>query len=437
MVELFPTRRRAEEFARALEGEQQTVDDRLQRLLDTASTLAAVPVVSPRPEFRDSLRTRLLEAAADELPAQATSPAAAADGDHTGRARNGAAVVYSPHADRRRRRLVAVATGLVLVGGGTGVAAASEQALPGDMLYPVKRTLESAKVTWAQGADDVGRALLDRAAVRLDEAEALGGSSPSDTDLEGVEAALDDFALDASLGGENLLDAYATSGDPDDLQALRDFTAESHQALGELAEVLPPEAQPAVTAADETVVALDGRATKACPDCTSTAPLLSLPTDPVALPDLAPNASPDVPGRDPLTLPGLSRPETQRADDDQRKGEGQRANHSPPQRTAGADDTTPALPDVGLRGPQPQQQTEQDAAPGPGGGDQAQRRLDLGLGGLLDGPAPQPSHPSRSTGGPDLGDLGEVTEPLRPRFDGTRKTGRGHAGLARRHDLTR
>lgn len=425
MVELFPTRRRAEEFARALEGGQHTVDDRLQRLLDTASTLAAVPVVAPRPEFRDSLRTRLLDAAADELPAQATSPAAAAEGRHTGPAREGV-VVDSPRAARRRRRLVAVATGLVLVGGGTGVAAASEQALPGDMLYPVKRTLESAKVTWAQGADGVGRALLDRAAVRLDEAGALSASSPTDTDLEGVETALDDFALDASQGGEKLLDAYAASGDADDLRTLREFTAESHQALGELAEVLPPEAQPAVTAADETVVALDGRATRACPGCTSTAPLLSLPTDPVSLPDLAPDASPDVPGRDPLTVPGLDEPDAQRADNDQREGEGQRANHSPPQRAAAPDDTTPALPDVGLRGPQPQQQTEQDAAPGAGGGDQVQRHPDLGLGGLLDDPAPQPSQPPRPTGGPDVGDLGEVTEPLteplKPLLDGTRKT---------------
>jgi hypothetical protein len=142
MAELLPSRRRAESFSRALEGHLQPADDQLQRLVDTASRLSAVPLVEPREEFHTALRERLIQAAAVELPAQAAAAASATETTpEPGRSRPAhAKVTDTPNAARRRRRLVAVATALVLVGGGTGVAAASEQALPGDMLYPVKRT---------------------------------------------------------------------------------------------------------------------------------------------------------------------------------------------------------------------------------------------------------------------------------------------------------
>ncbi|HEX2177235.1 MAG TPA: DUF5667 domain-containing protein [Nocardioidaceae bacterium] len=422
MVELFASRRRAEELARALEGGEQTTDARLQRLLGTASRLAAVPVVEPRAEFRDTLRERLMEAAAVELPTQA-----AARSDDSGEAAPGRGrpvVTDDAYAARRRRRLVAVATGLVLVGGGTGVAAASEQALPGQMLYPVKRTIESAQVSLARGAGAEGRALLDRASTRLDEAETLSSNgAPTATDLDSIEGTLDDFAADAAGGGERLLAAYAASGDPADLQALRDFTADSHETLSDLAQTLPPEARDAVVAADETVVALDGEASQACPDCTSTLPPLDLLVDPVSLPQLGENASPYVPGTSPLTVPDLS--DTQKSRADETTGQRPGGAHAPPARPA-PDDAAPELPDVELSGPagQPQTQQDQGAAPDQGGGDQPRRqpRLD-DLSDLLDPRTPSP--PPRSTDGPDLGDLGDVTEPLTepvdPLLDGTRK----------------
>jgi hypothetical protein len=425
MVELFASRRRAEELARALEGGEQTTDARLQRLLDTASRLAAVPVVEPRAEFRDALRERLMEAAAVELPAQA---AARTDTAEAAPGRGRPVVTDDAHAARRRRRLVAVATGLVLVGGGTGVAAASEQALPGEMLYPVKRTIESAQISLARGADAEGRALLDRASTRLDEAETLSSNSaPTATDLDSIEGTLDDFAADAAGGGERLLAAYAASGDPADLQALRDFTADSHETLGDLAQTLPPETRDAVVAADETVVALDGEASQACPDCTSTLPPLDLLVDPVSLPQLDDNASPYVPGTSPLTVPDLN--DTQKSRPDESTGQRAGGAHAPPARPA-PDDAAPKLPDVDLSEPAGQPQTRQDqgAAPDQGGGDRPRRQPRLGdLSDLLD--PRTPSQPPRSTDGPDLGDLGDVTEPLTepltepvdPLLDGTRE----------------
>jgi hypothetical protein len=409
MVEVFPTRRRAEAFARALDGETRAADARLQELLDTAARLAAVPLVQPRAEFRDSLRERLMQAAATELPAQAGARA------EPPTPRGGVVVVDDPRAALRRRRMVAVAAGMVLVGGGAGVAAASEQALPGDVLYPVKRTLESAQVTLAQGADAEGRALLERAGSRLAEAEAVNARVlAGDGDVDAVEAALGDFAADASGGGKRLLESYQATGDPADLVALRDFTRHSHEALADLAGTLPPEAQPEVTTADDTVVTLDGLAKRACPDCTVAPPLTALPTQPVSLPD-AGGASPE----------GTLSPDAREAD--RRPDADGLLDPTLPLLGGGSggEATAPALPDLRLDGSDRQRQTrEQDSSTsGDADGDDAQQAPRLDLGDLLE---PTPTAPQRTTDGPALRDAQNLpdplTQPLEPLLDGTQDT---------------
>lgn len=415
MVELFPERRRAELFARALDGHAAPADGRLQELLDTASRLAAVPLVEPREEFRDSLRARLMAAAAAELPAQAatTTVSGVISGADTKPAPSPARhrVTDEPRAARRRRRLVAVATGLVLVGGGTGVAAASEQALPGDVLYPVKRTLESAEVGFATGDADEGRAMIERATTRLDEVQALnaalatGGSRPDSSGLAGVESALRDFTTDASTGGSRLLQAYSQTGDPADLHALRDFTAESHSVLRSLSGSLPPQAQSFLSAADDVLVRLDTTATQACPDCTTAPPLQELPTEPAGVPDVAPGATPDLP---PVAPDRSSAPRRQAK------------SSQPAHDSAGRHPTAPTgsvleLPDLSLGGTGGQQQHQQGTSPSQGGGSDAQQGP-LDLGSVL---SPEPGQPQRTVDAPLpriphrlSGGLGDVTQPL-------------------------
>jgi hypothetical protein len=427
MAELLPSRRRAESFSRALEGHLQPTDDQLQRLVDTASRLSAVPLVEPRDEFRAALRERLIQAAAVELPAQAAAAASASATtrapDHR-RPAHAAKVTDTPSAARRRRQLVAVATGLVLVGGGTGVAAASEQALPGDMLYPVKRTLESAQVSLAQGPGGEGHALLERASTRLYEADSLGSEEDlSETRLDAVESALGDFAGDASHGGSKLLDAYSTSGQPQDIRTLRDFTQQSHDTLSDLAQTLPPESQPSLMAAAETVVSLDDMARRACPGCTSGLPPLTLPTAPVGLPEVdggTPSAD------DPLGV--ADRTPTARPDglEDARDRVGRLTGRTssspgPPSTPPTARDSTPLLPDLDLGGDDTATGDDPSSAPSNDGGDGAQQeqRPRLDLRDLLN-PAPEPSQAPRTTDGPGLGDVTEpLNEPLRPLLDGT------------------
>jgi hypothetical protein len=421
MAELLPSRRRAESFSRALEGHLQPTDQRLQRLIDTAAHLSAVPLVEPRDEFRAALRERLIEAAAFELPAQAAAAATAPEPDRNRRA-HAAPVTDTPSAARRRRQLVAVATGLVLVGGGTGVAAASEQALPGDMLYPVKRTLESAQVSLAQSPGGEGDALLERASTRLYEADSLGSEEElSQTRVDAVEAALGDFARDASHGGSKLLDAYSTSGDAQDIRQLRAFTSQSHDTLSDLAQTLPPESQPSLMAAAETVVGLDDMARRACPGCASGLPPLTLPTAPVGLPDVgdgAPAAEPPLGLADgaPTARPGGL--------EDTRDRVGRLTGRSssspgPPATTPGPNDATPLLPDLGLGGDEAADDGQSTSPDGEGDGAQQEQQPRLDLRDLLN-PAPQPSRTPRTTDAPPLDDLREpLSEPLGPLLDGT------------------
>ncbi|MGH3356330.1 MAG: DUF5667 domain-containing protein [Nocardioidaceae bacterium] len=405
---LHLTRRRAEELARAIDGRDALVEPRLQPLLDAVSRLAAVPIVEPRAEFRDNLRSRLLEAAAVEL--RGTEAGAEAG---TGEPRHRDLVVDDAHARARRRRLVAVATGLVLAGGSTSVAAASQQSLPGEMLYPLKRALEAAEVTMADGLAREGRELLERASTRLVEAESLTRREPlGQTEVDSVETALGDFRGDASDGGQALLDSYAASGDAADLRAIREFTTRSQDTLSELAPTLPRESRPLLRAVAEALLGLDDRAVRACPDCTALPPL-NLPASLVSLPTMDEDASPWARGREPLGVKG-ARPVRHRAEDQPAKQRSDRQNGT--ERRAGAQTDAPELPaGVDLVGPgvdQPADDPRATASPDGQGGDDGGRQPLVDTGDLRGG-----SPPSRSPQTVEQPDLRDVTEPLDPLLD--------------------
>ncbi|MPZ62191.1 MAG: hypothetical protein GEU93_13030 [Propionibacteriales bacterium] len=289
MTPLLPARRRAEEFARLVDGHQQTADPVLQSLLDTVSTLRQLPPAGVDPQFHDDLRARLMDAAAAELPARRVeaSPVRPASVPRTG-----------PRALRRRRLLVATATSLVLVGGGAGVATASQQALPGDMLYPVKRTLENARLSFADGGIEHGQALIERSRIRLREAEQVSTDDPlTQHDIEALQLTFRDFAADTTAAREQLLAGYADTGETSGLTAAREFAAEAHSTLGELGPQLPRQLQPSVVRAARSVVTLDHTIAAECPTCASDLPALELESVLVELPTLAADAPPN--GLDP------------------------------------------------------------------------------------------------------------------------------------------
>jgi hypothetical protein len=82
------------------------------------------------------------------------------------------------HARRPRRAVVASLAGAMLLGSSTGALAASDDALPGDLLYPVKRSSETARLLAAMPFSAQGTVHLDIATERAEEAQAAAQVRP-------------------------------------------------------------------------------------------------------------------------------------------------------------------------------------------------------------------------------------------------------------------
>src|SRR4051794_2927570 len=134
MTPLFPARRSAERFDSLVEGgRRDDVDPATSDLLELVGALRSVPEAQPRPEFVADLRDRLMLAAATELkPVQ------------TGNERDDVArLTISPVRPRRERRVAVGLAAVAVIGATTSMAVASQNAIPGDALYPVKRAIEN------------------------------------------------------------------------------------------------------------------------------------------------------------------------------------------------------------------------------------------------------------------------------------------------------
>jgi uncharacterized protein DUF5667 len=225
-------RRRAERFAQLLEeasgGRRQRrrdpLDDELAELVALRHRLVS-PTWQPEldPEFRTGLRAMLMATAEREgIGATAQPEPASQQGMAAGSSRRRS--TWQLRAPRARTAVVAgVAVGAVAF---TGMSAASENAMPGDALYGVKRSTERAQLALA--SSDVGRGALylGFAQTRLAEARLLGD------DLDQV---LDDMDKDASEGVRLLTTAATSQQDPVPLDTIDEFATEQRAALEALA----------------------------------------------------------------------------------------------------------------------------------------------------------------------------------------------------------
>jgi hypothetical protein len=233
----------------------------MRELVDVAELVreTSAPPTASR-DFVADLRASLMAAAADEL----TSTERVARRDR--------AVVDAPPI---RRRLTAAAGAFVLVGGGLGLVSASAQAVPGDMLYPVKRATEDVELLIRDGAGE-GRALLNHASARLGEVEAL---TASDAREDLIAETLTDFASETDEGGSLLVESYRDDGSTGEITDLRVFLADSAQRLENLADELPSAVAHEYADAAQTVSGLDITAVTECPDCAAGQPPLSVDND--------------------------------------------------------------------------------------------------------------------------------------------------------------
>lgn len=255
MSPVFAARRRAEEFQSMVEGSSTAggSDARLLEFLEIVDALRESPQVTARPAFVADLREQLL----DEARTLA----------RTGKGAEAAArltVTRSSRERRRERRLAAAVGGLALVGASTGMAVASQSALPGDPLYPLKRAIENAQTGVQTDEDAKGKSLLDNASGRLEEVDELSRKSD---DADTIASTLETFTDQATEASDLLLSDYAETGREDSVEELRDFTASSMEALTALQELVPVDARGALINAARTLTQIDQRALLACPSC--------------------------------------------------------------------------------------------------------------------------------------------------------------------------
>ncbi len=264
MMPLAGARRRADEFARAVDGPgTRTVAAEHRAFLELVEQLRAMDGPTMRPEFAAGLRSRLLDAAPEAMSA---TPRAA---------RRDAALVSFP-ASHRRRTATAAAAACLVVASGVGVAAASQSALPGDALYPLKRGIEQVELRFAGSQADRGGELLDQASTRLSEVTELSiGHAGDPTTPTLVTKTLTDFIEESTAGGEALLSDYRDDQSAGSIIRLREFTAESGRQLEALTSAIPDDASQALADAASAMSRLDQQAQAACPPC-STLPSLQL-----------------------------------------------------------------------------------------------------------------------------------------------------------------
>jgi hypothetical protein len=256
----FTAQRRADEFDALVEGIStgDPHDVRDADLLELVGAMRGVPAVTARPEFVVSLRERLM-AEADTALVPADISRLTLPARRTG----------------RERRLAAVVGGIVIVGATTSIAVASQSALPGDSLYPIKRVIERAHTGLSVGEGNKGTTMLASASDRLSEVDALAHQDDFGDDVR-VADTLNAFTDQATAASDLLIADYAHTGNTSSIAELRDFASSSLDQLAALEPLVPPAARDELIRAANVLGTIDSEAAQRCPDCGGT-PITSIP----------------------------------------------------------------------------------------------------------------------------------------------------------------
>ncbi len=261
------SRRAADAFAAALEHPNTPLSEDDRQLVDTVRRLESIEPPVMRAAFVTDVRERLLREHSATIPV-------------TERPRRDTVPVSVPVRRRiRRPGLVPVgAVAAIVLGTATAVGAVSQQALPGDALYPVKRGIERVDVGLSRSDHARGEKLFSQAGTRLAEIRALSvtrGDGAETSQL--VDDTLGTFRDEASDGAASLLADYRGHLDGTSIRDIRSFTASSVGQLGTIVHGLSPSTGNSVLRAVRTLRTIDQAASATCPSC-STRPPLHIPS---------------------------------------------------------------------------------------------------------------------------------------------------------------
>lgn len=254
--------RQRERFARAVDAQpeaDQAPDPRLAGELAVVMMLRrSAPATAPDAAARDRMRAALLDRLAAE---PATEPVALPSPVPRTGAPRGSAPNRPPtqtgstgpgrRAGTRGRVVIALGAAFCVVLALSGMTLLlSRHALPGDALYGVRRTVESATLGLTSGDDGKGRKHLEFAADRIGDIETLAARypDPADSPVGDYLTAFADFDSDARAGTADLT-AYATNHGDGALTTLRRFAASQYARIAKVDPALPPPAHTQAVAA--------------------------------------------------------------------------------------------------------------------------------------------------------------------------------------------
>jgi hypothetical protein len=228
----------------------------IAELVQLAESICEAAVAEPSAEFRGSLRLQLMTQAETTLvPATKTS-------------RPG---TFAPATRPRsaRRRVAGLTAAALLSVGTVGLVSSSASAVPGQMLYPVKRSVESVELAMHRGDASRGTFQLAQASERLAEARELA-DDPSANNADLVASTLDDFTSQARSGSKSLFNAYSDNGKKTAIEKVNDFAADATAQLATLSGVLPDSANGSFDSATQTISKLATQASTLCSACSTT-----------------------------------------------------------------------------------------------------------------------------------------------------------------------
>ncbi|KRV50925.1 hypothetical protein AQ490_13355 [Wenjunlia vitaminophila] len=225
-------------------------DPAQERMLTLADALRAVPQPRLSPEVKRAQRAQLVAAMEAAFADDASGGRALLPETPAGLGRSRRRLRPRPARPGPRthwgRRLAISGLALGIAAGGLGGAAvASSDALPGDTLYGLKRSMEDLRLTMADSEADRGEIYLDLASTRLEEARRLMERGESgeldDSQVKDVRRALSGMYDEAAQGHDLLNRAYRRDGSLRPIEKLAAFSDSQRGEWSELSPQLPEE----------------------------------------------------------------------------------------------------------------------------------------------------------------------------------------------------
>lgn len=249
MVTASPTswwrlKRQRERFARAVDaspGAVQPFDPKLAGELAVVLMLRrTTEATAPDDAARERMRAKVLAELAVPEPVRPSPVPRTAPATRPARSARSARVTGT-----RGRLVIALGAAFCLVLALSGMTLLlSRDALPGDPLYAVRRTVESATLGFISGDDAKGQKHLEFAADRVGDIESLAARypDPANSPVGDYLTAFADFDSDASAGSVDLT-GYASDHGPADLTLLRNWAAQQAQRIQHVEPKLPAAAR--------------------------------------------------------------------------------------------------------------------------------------------------------------------------------------------------